>query len=609
MAAIAVVARLAWHNLRRRPGTAMLLLVALTTATTTLTLALALDATAHAPWDRTLAATRGPDVLVSSGPAGGGVAALRDAAGVVASAGPWPVVMVAGEVGGRRQDVSVMGRAGGTSPLDQPLVTSGRWIGGAGVDGGNVDGGEAVVLERSFADALGVRVGDPVTLAGRRLRVRGIAITVTRSAYPLTSPGLAWVSSSVADRLAASATLRGSVLALRLADPAQAPTFAAQHSRPGAGPLVESWQELRRDALDETRTTRVVLLTTSALLALLTAASVGAVVAGRMAARSRQVGTLKAVGMTPAQVAAVLLLEHLALAAGATALGLVTGSRLAPVVARPAANLLAAPQTPGLRWGEAGLVAAAAALIVVLATVSPTLRGARQSTLRSLIAGIRPSALSLGIGRAARAARLPLATAIGIRSALRRPRQAMLAAVSLALATAMVIAALAMERTFQVQRSASDASGPSLPDAGVLAAAQEAADDRLRGLVYTLTALLLVLGAINTLVVASFAARDCAANQARLRAVGFTPRQSVTALVSSQTAVAIAAAVVGVPLGEAVFRLAYDAANSSGAGAALPPLTWVVAAVAGVTLATAVLASVPARIMSRRPVARALTYE
>ena len=41
-----------------------------------------------------------------------------------------------------------------------------------------------VVVERTFADALGVSVGDRVTLNGRPFRVAGIAVTAAIPPYP-----------------------------------------------------------------------------------------------------------------------------------------------------------------------------------------------------------------------------------------------------------------------------------------------------------------------------------------------------------------------------------------------------------------------------------------
>ena len=162
------------------------------------------------------------------------------------------------------------------------------------------------------------------------------------------------MTTSLADELAAGSGPRASILAVRLADRDGTAGFIGGQGLLGEGAVVETRQDLRRDALEETRGTRVVLLTTSVLLALVTVASVAVLVAGRMSAHTRQVGTLKAVGMTPAQVAAVLLMEHLALAALATAVGAVAGSRLADVVAAPATNLLDVAGSAAPTWSGTG---------------------------------------------------------------------------------------------------------------------------------------------------------------------------------------------------------------------------------------------------------------
>jgi ABC-type antimicrobial peptide transport system permease subunit len=65
----------------------------------------------------------------------------------------------------------------------------------------------------------------------------------------------------------------------------------------------------------------------------LTIATAAILVFGRMAAQIRQVGTLKAVGVTPGQVTGVLLAEYLTAALLATAVGLVAGTLLTPPLA------------------------------------------------------------------------------------------------------------------------------------------------------------------------------------------------------------------------------------------------------------------------------------
>jgi putative ABC transport system permease protein len=67
---------------------------------------------------------------------------------------------------GHTDAVLAEGRDPVPAGVDQPELTQGRWV----------RGGE-VVVERSFADALGIRAGDRVTLDGRPFRVAGVAVT------------------------------------------------------------------------------------------------------------------------------------------------------------------------------------------------------------------------------------------------------------------------------------------------------------------------------------------------------------------------------------------------------------------------------------------------
>ena len=595
-----LVARLSWRNLRHHRATSILLLLALGTATTALSMAVTLDAAARAPWDHTRAATRGADVLVTAGPDHAQISAWRQAPGVAASSGPWPVVFVRGVVGTQRQEVAVVGRSAARSSVEQPLVTSGRWLGEGGI-----------VLERSFAHALGVRVGDPMTLAGHRLVVLGLAVTVSRGSFPLTSPGLAWGSEALVSELAPRADMRDSMLALRLADPTDAAAFVDREIAAGMAGSARTGQQVRSDALAQTRTTRVILLTAGSLLALLTLASIAVLVASRMAGQIRQVGTLKAIGMTPRQVASVLLAEHLVLALVAAALGIVAGHHLVGQVAGDAVNLLASPEPLPVRLSQVAAVAGAACLVVILGTASPALRAARESTVVSLhgdVPGVRTAMLGHGAG----AARLPVTVVLGVRSVGRRPVRALLATASTALGLAMVVAALSMERTFEVERGHPFVSGsttPPLMDRAVLAAAQTADDDKLRTLVYTLTGLMLLLAVVNAVIVAVFAVHDSAANHARMRAAGLTPRQTMAALLTTQAVGSLGATLVGVPLGLLLFRIAYVASNGNDQALVFAQPLWVLgAAVATWIVCTAVVAA-PAGLLAKRPVAQTLAVE
>jgi hypothetical protein len=67
MSRLRLVGRLVARDLRRRPGQAVLMLLAITAATATLTLGLVLHGVTSQPYQQTRAATRGPDEVAYLG--------------------------------------------------------------------------------------------------------------------------------------------------------------------------------------------------------------------------------------------------------------------------------------------------------------------------------------------------------------------------------------------------------------------------------------------------------------------------------------------------------------------------------------------------------------
>jgi putative ABC transport system permease protein len=604
-------ARLAARNLRRRPGQALLLLVTLTIATGVLGVGISLYGSADAAWDRVWRETRGFDVSVGvyHPPDEPGdrafvtrlhqrAAQLTTAPGVAAASGPWTHLYGSIDVPGGKEDLTAEVRDPGPYAVDQPLVTSGRWLGEGG----------GVVLESGLAATLGATPGDTVTIQGRRFPVQGVAMTVSRGRFPLSRPAQVWVTPRTAAAMRGlGMTEEGFELQLRLADPGQAEAFVAAHqefevSAPSSS--VTSYMETRRQRRGESHSDIDILAGTlfaaGTLIAILTIATASVLVAGRMAARIRQVGTLKAVGVTPRQVVLVLLVEHLAIAVAATAIGLGVGRLLAPAIAETSVTILGRPEPPPLTWSRVGAVAAVAFAVVLLGTVRPALRGIRQSTLRSLDAGPRPPRRPGRLAGLAARAGVPLPGVLGLRSAWRRPGRLLTNATGLALGVAMIVVALGLRESLDLLDLRPSEPGHTASDAAVAVLY-----DQIRGVIFGTAGLLLVLATINAWIVATLAARDAARNQAVLRAVGATPRQTVTALVVSQLVACAVAVVAGIPLGLGLWSLM----EGGDLPAVSVPASSLVLLAAGVPVAFAALVSVPARLLARRPVAPLLTYE
>lgn len=312
-----LIARLALRDLRHRPVQAILLLLAITAATATLTLGLALNGVTSSPYLRTQAATNGADVtayVFHSGTNGtrpadlAALAPLASAAGVTAVGGPFPVAFATLRAHGHAVPVQAQGRGPAPAAVDQPLVTQGTWVRTGGV-----------VLERTFAQALGVGVGGTVTLDGRPFRVAGLAITAAVPEYPgvcyyltCNSPigqaeesgmGLVWVTAAGARSLATPASPLSYVLNLRLHDPATATAFASAHGPVAAtgpespsGPALLTWQQIQYADNDLVSVAQQVLAPGSWIAIALAVASVAVLAGGRMTQQSRRVGRLKAAG-------------------------------------------------------------------------------------------------------------------------------------------------------------------------------------------------------------------------------------------------------------------------------------------------------------------------
>lgn len=441
-----LVARLAVRDLRRRPGEAALLLMALTAATFTLTLGLVLRDLAHAPFERTRAATAGPDVTAQGDL--DALAKLTRARGVAAHSGPYPMAQTSLAANGKRSAALAQGRDVARAKVDQPKVTEGSWVRAGGV-----------VVERSFADALGVHAGDALTVSSRRLRVAGVAVTAAVPAYPsvpwIMGPesrgrtmdrGLIWLTRADASALGTPRRVFPYMVNLRLSDPAAARAFVAAHEPPdpsvtGKPPtaLLEDWRRVAGEHADLVRSQRRVLLTGSWLLALLALASVSVLVGGRMASQIRRVGLLKAVGGTPVLVAAVLLAQYLALALVAAAAGLGLGRLFAPELGRPTAGLLGSTGPIPFTAGTIGVVTAVAVAVAMVATAIPALRAARTSTVLALADAARAPRRSGWL--IALSARLPVPLLLGLRMAARRPRRVVLSAFSVMVAVSGTVAA------------------------------------------------------------------------------------------------------------------------------------------------------------------------
>src|SRR6266542_2873344 len=355
MGKVLLVCRLAVKDLRRRPAQAILLLLAIAAGATTLALGLALQGTTNNPNARTRAATNGPDVIAtvfpdgssgsgpetarpggSGGPSGsgsadvGGLVPLEHASGVAAHSGPFPVTWTLLRAGHTTGGAEVEGRSTAPSSVDRPKLLEGTWVRTGGV-----------VVEAAFANALGLHVGDRLSLGGSSFGVTGTAVTAAIPDYPDTcshpgcflagsisssNPGLVWATEADAEHIArvALATPVAYFLNLKLNDPAGASAFADRYNANAAptAPFLYSWQSIRDGDAQVIAEVQLVLITGSWLLALLALASVVVLLGARLAVRRprRLLLSVFSVAVTASGLVAVLIL-HATATTGSRSLG------------------------------------------------------------------------------------------------------------------------------------------------------------------------------------------------------------------------------------------------------------------------------------------------
>jgi ABC-type lipoprotein release transport system permease subunit len=617
-----LISRLAVRDLRRRPVEGALLLIAITAATATLTLGLVVRGVTDKPYERTRTATAGPDVVASVAPSGlsgqvADLAALKrltDAPGVVGHSGPYPYAQATMKANGFTATTWTQGRDTSRATVDQPKVTEGSWV---------RDG--AVVVEASFADALGIHAGDSITLNGRSFRVAGVAVTAAVTPYPKTcfapcwfgaaataaeraskasgggpvkpqgSPpanafrpeqgGLAWLTEADVRSLVQGSESLAYILNLKLADPARAPAFVNAHSRDQVdAPRLASWQDIRagHDKLFENK--QDALLVGSWLLSLLALATIAVLVGGRMADQIRRVGLLKAVGGTPSLVAAVLLAEYLVVAVLATAAGLAIGRLASPLLTDPGAGLVGSAGVVPITLATVGLVTAVALGVAALATVIPAVRASRTSTVFALNDSARPPRRTGWL--IAISARLPVPLLLGLRIAARRPRRTLLGVVGIAVTVTGIVAALAAEAHFNTEKApGSDPRG------------------ELSQVLLLITIMLIAQAAVNAICITWATALDARHSSALARALGATPNQVSAGLSVAHVLPALTGAILGLPAGIALAEAVDDDAVT------IPPVWQLLAVVLGSALVIAALTAIPARIGARRRVGEVLQAE
>jgi len=409
------------------------------------------------PWQGLFTATRGAQIWLHLSP-GTNVRRLKsEVPGIVAVAGPYTATAATVVQGDQRTRVEL--RAMSTVPpaIGRPLLVSGHWLSPASVHG--------VVLEATFAQALHLGDGDVLWLdnvddtASARVRVIGIAQTSDQGFYPDQTPGLIWVLPGLLKQVEPIAGHTEEVVGLRIADPNASVVIVQQvvtQLGNSAVGTVSTWQQVeqsmaRRDPL------LGLLLALFGLMAL--GAAVLAIVnvtSGRVLLQNADLGMLKTLGFTPAQVMIMLTAEHAVLAGAGIVAGLAAARLLMPLLLGSVPGVSAASAALPVGWTAlivGGIVAA-----VLLATAAPAWHASRVRPVAAVRA-LPPRGHLSRLASTAMAARMPPAMVLGTRAAFVRKLSAALTIGGLAIPMLMITIGLGFWSTLNdVQRNPADIS-------------------------------------------------------------------------------------------------------------------------------------------------------
>jgi putative ABC transport system permease protein len=389
-------------------------------------------------WDAAFAQANGAHVTLY-GPSADALAPIVADPRVVESTHPYrflPEVTLR-TADGDDANVDLRAVAAGDLPsVAVPRLRAGRWAAGP----------DEAVVDRALALDLGIGLGDDIRVGNagdvRHLTVVGVAVDLIDCFFPQCDPVPVWVDP------AALAGVDPSTLGvqqfLRIADPDAVDAFVTDVLARGVGTM--DWRDTRADTLGTQGFFSAFLAGFAVFIMIAAAVVVAGAISARVVARRRDLGLLKAVGFTPRQVTATIMVTYATLAAVAAAVGWVAGGVLSGPLQLKIAQVLG---HTGATFPLRSLVEALAVVevIVALATFLPAWRTGHLSTTTALSPvaerGLHRSLLS----SAARRLGAGPVSLLAIRSAIGRRTRAALTVTAITIGVVAAVVTVGFQST------------------------------------------------------------------------------------------------------------------------------------------------------------------
>ncbi|MFD9466833.1 FtsX-like permease family protein [Streptomyces sp. NPDC060027] len=440
---------------RRRVQT-LVIAVATMMAVASAVVAGSLMVATNAPFDRAFASQHGAHITAQFDPDRVSAAQLestRHLDGVTASAGPFPSTTISpvGRDGGHLPALTLVGRSGRGSGVDEVDLKSGRWARKSG----------EIVLSASFSGPF-LKVGSTLmssdTADAWTLTVVGFALSAGGSADVWATPAqvrsLATGDSGLTSQMLYRFDSAGTKS--QVADDRKKLTAALP-----SGALVgtQSWLDTKRAADQGAAATIPFLFAFGVLGIVMSVIIVGSVISGAVGTSLRRIGILKAIGFTPGEVVRAYVAQALIPAGAGIALGVVLGNLLAVPLLEDTESVYGTVSLSVAWWVDV-VVPACALLVVGIAALLPALRAGRLRTVEAIAVGRAPrTARGQWAHRAAGRLPLPRPVTYGLASPFAHPVRAVAMVLAVTFGTVAATFAVGLTQSLNAVGSAQDPEG------------------------------------------------------------------------------------------------------------------------------------------------------
>jgi putative ABC transport system permease protein len=467
-------------DIRRRRLQSAVVLVIVLLASLTGTIALTLMSQARDPYQRAFDAQKGahlqvyydrkvdPDLLP-------GTARLI---GATASGGPYPVTYVEYAHGDGKHPLQTIGRAGPDSNVGVLKVVAGHWP--------TTD--HEIALTRSFSDLRKISIGDrlkDVSVPGKPvLTVVAQVVDIDEGDASLSGQN-AWVLPSAVAGLGNSADFNYAMNYRFASDPSsdqlKGHTDRLMAALPPGSIDGSVTYLLLRSVFNITNTILTSVLLAFSVFALIAAAAiVGNLVTGIVISSQREIGIMKSIGFTPAQVVGVFVLQAVVPAVAGCLVGIPAGTLLSQPLLSNSSHALGLAYEPTFSTPIDLLALLGVLAVVALAASLPALRAGLLKPARVLSGASAPSG-SGGTWVRRQAARLRLSRPVGLGAgeAFARPVRGALTVLAVLIGVATILVGLGLPQSFERLQNSETGVGsyqvivsrtPAYPDSSLMAA-------------------------------------------------------------------------------------------------------------------------------------------